>query len=90
MYRAIYTQIDAEEESIGEPSVWRDVYNLMYCPDPPCHLGPHCWRDPVGRKQYKLKIHQLKALIRHVEHGGHLRTHDDVSEEIRQQIYTLN
>jgi hypothetical protein len=82
-----HTQVDAEEASTGEPSVWRDVYNLMRCPGPPCHLGPHCWRDPVGRKHYKLKTHQLKALIRHVEHGGHLRTHDDVPEGIREQIY---
>jgi hypothetical protein len=86
MHREINTQIEAEEESSG-PSIWRDVYNLMRCPGPPCHLGPHCWRDPVGRKHFKLKTHQLKALIRYVEHGGRLRTHDDVPEDIRQQIY---
>jgi hypothetical protein len=82
-----YTQLDAEEATTGEPSVWRDVYTLMRCQGRSCHLGPHCWEDPVGKKHYKLKTHQIKALIRHVEHGGHLRTHDDVPEEIRQQIY---
>jgi len=87
MRRESQTQVEAEEEPSGQLSVWRDVYNLMRCPSPPCHLGPHCWRDPVGRKHYKLKTHQLKALIRYVEHGGHLRTHDDVPEDIRQQIY---
>ncbi|KFY47126.1 hypothetical protein V494_00147 [Pseudogymnoascus sp. VKM F-4513 (FW-928)] len=80
-------QIDAEEETSGQPSIWREVYNLMRCPGPPCHLGPHCWRDPIGKKHYKLKTHQLKSLIRHVEHGGQLRSHDDVPESIRQQIY---
>ena len=80
-------QIDAEEESSGQPSIWRDVYNLMRCPGPPCHLGPHCWRDPIGKRHYKLKTHQLKSLIRHVEQGGQLRTHDDVPEDIREQIY---
>jgi hypothetical protein len=59
----------------------------MRCPGPPCHLGPHCWRDPVGKRHYRLKTHQLKSLIRHVEQGGQLRTHDDVPEDIRQQIY---
>lgn len=43
--------------------------------------------DPVGRKHFKLKTYQLKALIQYVEHGGRLRTHDDVPEDIRQQIY---
>ena len=80
-------QIDAEEETSGQPSIWKDVYNLMRCPGPPCHLGPHCWRDPIGKRHYKLKTHQLKSLIRHVEQGGQLRTHDDVPEDIRQQIY---
>jgi hypothetical protein len=32
---------------------------------PPCHVGPHYWRDPIR-----------KSLIRHVEHGGQLRSHD--------------
>ena len=80
-------QIDAEEETSGQPSIWREVYNLMRCPLPSCHLGPHCWRDPIGKRHYKLKTHQLKSLIRHVEQGGQLRTHDDVPEDIRQQIY---
>jgi hypothetical protein len=80
-------QIDAEEETSGQQSIWRDVYSLMRCPGPPCHLGPHCWRDPIGKRHYKLKTHQLKSLIRHVEQGGQLRTHDDVPEDIRQQIY---
>lgn len=80
-------QLDAEQESSGEPSIWRDIYSLMRCPGPPCHLGPHCWRDPVGKKHYKLKTHHLKSLIRHVEQGYELQTHDDVPDEIRQQLY---
>lgn len=36
-------QLDAEETSSGQESVWRAVYNLMRCPSPSCHLGPHCW-----------------------------------------------
>jgi hypothetical protein len=81
------TQLDAEEETSRQPSIWRDVYNLMRCPGPPCNLGPHCWRDPARKKHYKLKTHHLKGLIRHVEQGGQLRSHDDVPEDIRQQLY---
>ncbi|CAG5189807.1 uncharacterized protein ALTATR162_LOCUS12088 [Alternaria atra] len=54
---------------------------------PPCSLGPHCWRDPHGKKHYKLRTHQLKVLIRHVAQGGQLRSHDDVPEDVRQQLY---
>jgi len=81
------SQVDAEEGTSSLPSVWQDVYNLMRCPGPPCSLGPHCWRDPHGKKHYKLRTHQLKALIRHVAQGGQLRSHDDVPEDVRQQLY---
>jgi hypothetical protein len=80
-------QLNAEEETSGHPSIWRDVYNLMRCPGPPCHLGPHCWRDSVGKKHYKLKTHHMKILIEHVEQGGTLQTHDDVPEHVREQLY---
>ena len=80
-------QLSGEQESSGHPSVWRDVYSLMRCPGPPCHLGPHCWRDPIGKKHYKLKTHHLKSLIRYVEQGYELQTHEDVPEDIREQLY---
>ncbi|KAH6664497.1 hypothetical protein B0J14DRAFT_621229 [Halenospora varia] len=38
----------------------------MRCTGPPCNLGPHCWRDPVGKKHYKLKSHHLRSLIMHL------------------------
>jgi hypothetical protein len=81
------SQIDAEEGDFRQPSIWQDVYNLMRCPGPPCNLRPHCWQDPHGKKHYKLRTHQLKGLIRHVEQGGQLRSHNDVPEDIRQQLY---
>jgi hypothetical protein len=59
----------------------------MRCPRPPCNLGPYCWRDNVGKKHYKLKTHHLKSLIKHVEQGGTLETHDDVPNDIREQLY---
>jgi hypothetical protein len=79
-------QLDAEESS-GQPSIWRDVYNLMRCPGAPCNLGPYCWGDPDGKKRYKLNTHHLRDLIRHVEKGKELRSHSDVPEHIREQLY---
>ena len=80
-------QIDAEEQSTNEPSIWRYVYKLMRCSGAPCHLGPHCWVDPDGKKHYRLKTHNLKALIKHVETGGTLDSHDDVPQTFREQLY---
>ena len=34
-------QLDAKESS-RQPSIWREVYDLMRCPGPPCDLKPHC------------------------------------------------
>ncbi|KZL85758.1 hypothetical protein CI238_10898 [Colletotrichum incanum] len=79
--------LDAEESSTGQPSTWQRVYSLMRCPGSPCDLGPHCWRDGVGKRHYKLKSHHLRALIRHVEQGGALENHNDVPDEVRDQLY---
>ena len=81
------TQLDAEQEITGNPSVWREIYALMRCPGPPCNLGPHCWRDPFGKRHYKLRTHHLKALINFVEEGHTLKSHDDVPEDIREQLF---
>jgi hypothetical protein len=80
-------QLDAEEESSGQSSTWREVYALMQCPGSPCDLGPHCWRDPFRKKHYKLRTHHLKALIEFVEQGNTLRSHDDVPEHVREQLF---
>ncbi len=80
-------QLDAKEDAASQPLIWRDVYNLIRCPGPPCNLGPYYQRDNVGKKHYKLKTHYLKNLIRHVEEGGTLETHDDVLDDIRKHLY---
>jgi hypothetical protein len=81
------SQLDAEQQTSASPSVWREVYALMRCPGPPCNRGPHCWRDPFGKKHYKLQTHHLRALIQLVEEGHVLHTHNDVPEDIREQLY---
>jgi hypothetical protein len=81
------SQLEAEQEASGSPSVWQEVYALLRCPGPPCNLGPHCWRDPFGKKHYKLRTHHLKALVELVQQGHALKSHNDVPEDVREQLY---
>ncbi|CEJ61521.1 hypothetical protein PMG11_10052 [Penicillium brasilianum] len=80
-------QLDAEEHTSGQESVWRAVYNLMRCPSSSCHLGPHCWQDPHGKKHHALRSHHLKRLIAFVEKGGTLESHGDVPNSFREELY---
>ncbi|OJJ65598.1 hypothetical protein ASPBRDRAFT_531819 [Aspergillus brasiliensis CBS 101740] len=87
MLRDLHHQVIAEDLS-GQPPIWRDVYKKMRCPGPPCHHdGQYCWLDPVGKKHYRLRTHHMKALVKYVEQGGILESHDDVPDTIRDQLY---
>ncbi|GFF98316.1 conserved hypothetical protein [Aspergillus udagawae] len=58
------------------------------CPGPPCHHeGQYCSQDPEGKKHYKLRTHHLKALVKYVEQGGIIETHDDIPDNVREQLY---
>jgi hypothetical protein len=81
------SQLGTEQVTSGSPSAWQEVYALLRCPGPPCNLGPHCWRDPFGKKHYKLRTHHLKALVELVQQGHTLKSHDDVPEDVREQLY---
>ena len=81
------THPDVEQEDGSQPPVWKGVYALMQCPGSPCSLGPYCWRDPYGKKHYKLRTHHLKLLIQFVEQGGTLQSHDDVPDHVREQLF---
>jgi hypothetical protein len=81
-------EIDAEQEATGQPPAWKGVYETMRCPGPPCPRGPYCWQDPNGKKHHPLKTRELQALVLHVQRGNTLETHDDVPDDIRQQLYT--
>lgn len=83
--RNMYT--DAEEDSLGQPSICQQVYTLLRCPGPPCHIGPYCWQDPVSKKRYRLKTHHFKALIEYVEQGGMMQSQDDIPESLRQLLF---
>lgn len=80
-------RLDAEQATLEGPASWRHVYGIMRCPGPPCDRGPYCWQDPDGKKHYKLLGHQLRSLVKFVQGGGKLETHNDMPQEIRTQLY---
>jgi hypothetical protein len=86
MLTNLATESNAERESTGQAPVWTEVYRVMRCPGPPCQLGLHYWRDPDGKKHYKLYPHHLRALVKHVEGGGKLECQADVPEGIQRQL----
>ncbi|KAH8588257.1 hypothetical protein B0O99DRAFT_746948 [Bisporella sp. PMI_857] len=59
----------------------------MRCPGPSCNKGPHCWRDPIGKKHYKLNTRYLKSLVMYVLEGHTLETHNDVPEDLGEELY---
>lgn len=80
-------QTDAEEASSeGRPAAWRAVYQLMRCPGGACKHGSYCWQDEMTGKHYGLKQHHLRAMVKHVEKGGTLSSHDEVPEELQDQL----
>ena len=81
------SQLDAEQQTSAQPSVWREVCSLMRCPGPPCNLGSYCWIDSEGKRHYGLKTHHFRNFVRYVEKGGVLQTHDDVPDDVREQLY---
>jgi hypothetical protein len=80
-------QLDAEENSSRQESVWRAIYNLIRCPSSSCHLGPHCWQDPYRKKHHTLRSHHLKRLIAFIDKGNTLQSHKDVPEIFREELY---
>jgi hypothetical protein len=80
-------EIDAEQEATGQPPAWKDVYETVRCPGPPCPRGPYCWQDPNGKKHHPLKTRELQALVLHVQRGNALKTHDDIPDDLRQRLY---
>ncbi|KXH56230.1 hypothetical protein CNYM01_13770 [Colletotrichum nymphaeae SA-01] len=80
-------RMDAEQEAAGEVDPWRRVYQLMRCPGAPCDNGQWCWQDRARKMHHKLLDHQMRDLVRWVQQGHNLDTHDDVPEEIRAQLY---
>ena len=66
-----------------------DVYRMFRCPSHPCQLGPYCWIDPDDRKHYKILGLQIESLVDYKQQGHILQLHEDVPEDIRQQLYAM-
>ena len=80
-------QVAAEEAASGQPSIWADVYRTFRCPGHPCQLGPYCWINPDGRKHFKLLGRHIESLVEYKQEGHTLQSHEDVPDDIRQQLY---
>src|ERR1700709_2264411 len=39
------------------------------------------------KKRYRLNTHYLRELVRYAEEGNELRTHSDVPQRVRDQLY---
>lgn len=80
-------QLDTEENASGEESVWRSIYNLIYCSSLLYYLDRYCWQDLYRKKHYGLRTHYLKCLIAFVEKGGTIQSYKDVPDNIREDLY---
>jgi hypothetical protein len=80
-------QVGAEEAASGQPSIWAEVYRTFRCPGHPCQLGPYCWINPDGRKHYKLLGPHIESLVEYKQQGHTLRSHEDVPDDVRQQLF---
>ena len=81
------TYIAAEEERTGRPSSWDHVYTLMRCRVNSCPLkSDWCWVNPRDTRHYKLTGRFLTRLVDYVEDGGKLDCHNDVPDDIQQDL----
>ncbi|KAI1839961.1 hypothetical protein JX266_013830 [Neoarthrinium moseri] len=80
-------ELESHVDSTGEPLPWRQVRSLLRCPGPPCLQGPYCWRDSETKKRYKLRTPHLLRLVKYVEEGNALDTHDDMPADVRETLY---
>ncbi|KAK5444222.1 hypothetical protein LTS15_010575 [Exophiala xenobiotica] len=87
MQTELTAEANAEQATTGRPAAWQHVYALFRCPGPPCDLKPWCWFDSQKNKRFGLKSHHLRTLIRHKESNKPLETHDQMPEDLREQIY---
>lgn len=80
-------EANAEQALTGRPAAWQSMYRLFHCPGPPCDLRPWCWFDSRKNKRFELKTHHLRTLIRRKGTGVVIESHDDMPEDLREQIY---
>lgn len=52
------------------------------------HKGQYCWQDPDGKRHYNLRTHHMRTLVKYVEQGGVIETHDGIPNNLHEQLYT--
>lgn len=81
-------RIDAEQVATGRPDPWRHVYQLMRCTESSCsNEGQWCLVNRREKKHLKLLDHHMRSLVKYVQQGNTLETHDDVPDHIRAQLH---
>lgn len=80
-------ELNTEQLTTGLPAASAHVYALFRCPGAPYDLKPWCWFNSQKQRRFELKTHHLRDLVKHVQRGNSLDTHDQVPEALRQQIY---
>ncbi|PGH02176.1 hypothetical protein AJ80_08899 [Polytolypa hystricis UAMH7299] len=73
MLQELDREVNAEEELTGEPTAWKH--------------GHTAGRILTGKKHYKLYRDEILSLVRYVQSGKRLESHEDVPGMIRDQIY---
>jgi len=63
------------------------VCELMTRRDTFCALGKYCWCDAHTNKHYHLLAPELKGLTKHKMSGNKLESHDDIPNDLRQELY---
>ena len=77
-------RIATEQESLGRPPDWPDVYELFRCTKSSKRCGRYCM--VVRNVHFPLKTRHLQRLVEHKKRGGKLESHADVPKGIRDQL----
>ena len=84
MFAARDAHLAAEQESLGRPPDWPDVYELFRCTKSSKGCGRYCM--VLRNVHFPLKTRHLQRLVEHKQKGGKLESHADVPKGIREQL----
>jgi hypothetical protein len=87
MLNELDVQLDAEESSSRQESVWRAVYNLMRCPSSLMPSWPTLLARPTREKALCAEEPPFKMFNRLVEKGNTLQSHEDVPQIFREDLF---
>jgi hypothetical protein len=76
------TQVTPDEQP-----QYLELLKLMTCKDRFCTLGRFCWCDALTNKHYRLLAPHLRCLREHQRSGNKVKSHDDIPDGLRQELY---